>query len=147
MKNTQQENFATEYAWQELYLLTKHWKSDIEFYKDDLKILMKLIHKYSIWITKEENLKKVSKIDSSLHKLVKKFKNLTKSIDKHLEHIAILINDDPFKYDSQKFKDEHVDLENKISKFVKKFRKNKKETFAITEFIVDDEKLMRHLKK
>ena len=145
MKNTQQENFVTEYAWQEIFLLTKHWKSDIEFYKDDLKILMKLINKYSIWITKDENLKKVSEIDNGLHKLVKKCKNLAKSIDKHLEHIAVLINDDPFKYDSQKFKDEHVELENKISKFVKKFRKNKKDTFAITEFIVEDEKLMRHL--
>ena len=145
MKNTQQEKFVSEYAWQELYLLTKHWKSDIEFYKDDLKILMKLIHKYSIWITKEENLKKVSKIDSSLHKLVKKCEDLTISTDKHLEHIAILINDDPFKYDVQKFKVEHVELENKISKFIKKFRKNKKETFAITEYIVVDENLMRHL--
>ena len=145
MRNTQQENFVSEYAWQELYLLTKHWKSDIEFYKDDLKILMKLIHKYSIWITKEENLKKVSEIDNSLHKLVKKCEDLAKSIDKHLEHIAILINDDPFKYDVQKFKSEHVELENKISKFIKKFRKNKKETFTITEYIVDDENLMRHL--
>lgn len=145
MRNTQQENFVSEYAWQELYLLTKHWKSDIEFYKDDLKILMKLIHKYSIWITKEENLKKVSKIDNSLHKLVKKCEDLAKSIDKHLEHIAILINDDPFKYDVQKFKSEHVELEKKISKFIKKFRKNKKETFSITEYIVDDENLMRHL--
>ena len=145
MKNTQQENFVTEYAWQEIFLLTKHWKSDIEFYKDDLKILMKLINKYSIWITKDENLKKVSEIENGLHKLVKKCKNIAKNIDKHLEHIAILINDDPFKYDSQKFKDEHVELENKISKFVKKFRKNKKDTFAITEYIVEDEKLMRHL--
>ena len=146
MKNKQQENFVTEYAWQELFLLTKHWKSDIEFYKDDLKILMKLIHKYSIWITKEENLKKVNKTQNKLLKLSQRCGDLAKSIDKHLEHISILIYDDPFKYDSQKFKDEHEALENEISKFIKKFRKNKKNAFAITEFIVDDERLMHHLK-
>ena len=81
----------------------------------------------------------------TLHKLSEKCDDLTKSIDKHLDHISILINDDPFKYDSQKFKVEHVELENKISKFVKKFRQYKKNTFTITEFIVGDEKLMHHL--
>ena len=39
----------------ELYILTKHWKSDLEFYKDDLRFLHNLVDKYLIWITKKES--------------------------------------------------------------------------------------------
>ena len=144
MKNPTEDNFVVEYTWQELYVLTKHWKSDIQFYKDDLKFLQRLINKYFIWVTKKENVAKVTKIENSLHKLTERCDGLIKSIDKHLEHLSNLIND-PFKYDSQKFKVEHANLENEISEFIKIFREDKKETFAITEYIVDDEKLMRHL--
>ncbi len=28
--------FIQEANWQELYVLTQHWKKDLEFYKDDL---------------------------------------------------------------------------------------------------------------
>lgn len=144
MKNPAEENFVVEYTWQELYILTKHWKSDIQFYKDDIKFLQRLINKYFIWVTKKENIDKVTKIESSLYNLTKKCDSLIKSIDIHLEHLSSLIND-PFKYDSQRFKVEHPKLENDIAAFIKIFREQKKETFAITEYIVDDEKLMRHL--
>jgi len=144
MKNSSEDNFVVEYTWQELYVLTKHWKSDIQFYKDDIKFLQRLIRKYFIWVTKKENIDKVTKIESSLRRINKKCDSLIKSIDKHLEHLSNLIND-PFKYDSQRFKVEHAKLESDISEFIKKFREHKKETFAITEFIVDDEKLMRYL--
>ena len=144
MKNPKEDNFVVEYTWQELYTLTKHWKSDIQFYKEDIKFLQRLIHKYFIWVTKKENIEKVTKIESSLHRLTNKCDNLIKSIDKHLEQLSNLIND-PFKYDSQRLKIEHPKLENDIAEFIKVFREHKKETFTITEYIVDDEKLMRHL--
>ena len=144
MKSQTAEKFVVEYTWQELYMLTKHWKSDIQFYKDDITFLKKLINKYIIWVTKKENIDKVIKMENSLRALSKKCNSLIKNIDKHLVHLSNLIND-PFKYDSQRFKVEHPKLENDISEFIKKFRKDKKETFAITEYIVDDEKLMRHL--
>ena len=144
MKNPTEDNFVVEYTWKELYMLTKHWKSDIQFYKNDIKFLQRLINKYFIWVTKKENIETVTKIESSLHKLTKNCDSLIKSIDKHLEHLSNLIND-PFKYNSQTIKAEHPKLENDIAEFIKIFREHKKDTFAITEYIVDDEKLMRHL--
>jgi len=59
---------------------------------------------------------------------------------KHLSHLAYLI-DDPFKYDSHVFRNEHQKLEDDIVAFVKKFRTNRKEIFTITEHIVKREKL------
>jgi len=145
MKNITEENFVVEYTWQELYVLTKHWKSDIQFYKDDLKFLQKLINKYIIWITKEENLAKVTKTQNELNNVVEQCDTLITNIEHHIKHLADLINN-PFKYDSQEFKEEHTKLEIEIYEFIKTFRKSKTKAFAITEYVVDDEKLTNYLK-
>jgi len=147
MKNTQQlekNELDIESTWQELYIITKHWKSDIQFYKDDLKFLQHLINKYLIWITKKNNLDNVMLIGSNLLKTSKQCEQLNDAIDKHLSHLAGLIKD-PFKNDYQSIKVEHLALEDQFSEFLKLFRKNKKETFAITEYVVDDEQLIHHL--
>jgi hypothetical protein len=49
-----------------------------------------------------------------------------------LKHLAELI-DAPYKYDSHQCRTDHEKLEIEIDDFVKIFRKNKKEIFAITE--------------
>lgn len=147
MKNNQpleKNNFEIETTWQELYIITKHWKSDIQFYKDDLKFLQHLINKYLIWITKKENLDNVMNIGSNLLKTSKSCEQLNDAVDKHLTHLAGLMKN-PFQYDYQSFKIEHMALEDQFSEFLKLFRKNKKATFAITEYVIDDEQLLHHL--
>ncbi len=61
-----------------------------------------------------------------------------------MSHLVELI-DHPFRYDSHQFRMEHKQLENDIAAFVIAFRKNRKETFAITEYIVDSEEMVRQL--
>lgn len=51
--------YINEADWQGLYVLTGHWKSDLEFYRDDLKFLQQLIDKYFIWMVRKENLDEV----------------------------------------------------------------------------------------
>ena len=48
--------------------------------------------------------------------------------------------------DSHKFRTEHEELEDSIADFVKSFRSNRKKVFAITEHVMDSEKLNRLLK-
>ncbi len=69
-KSTQQNKIG-EVNWQELYILTDHWKSDLEFYKDDLRFLHHLIDKYIIWITKDDNLNLVKNIQKNLFEIRK----------------------------------------------------------------------------
>lgn len=135
---------TVEEKWKELYIITKHWKSDIQFYKDDLKFLQHLINKYLIWITKKENLDKVMEIGKNLLTTNKKCNQLNDAIDKHLSHLSDLIKN-PFLYDYQSFKAEHIQLENDTAEFMKLFRKNKKVAFAITEYVIDNEKLVQYL--
>ena len=130
-------------AWEELYVLSQHWKSDLDFYKHEMKFLNKLIDKYFIWMTKDENIDKVRLIIVDLSKLAKQRALLAEALQKHLSHIARIM-ESAFTYDEQSFRDEHVELEEKIATLFKGFRKLKKEVFAITEHVMESERL-KHL--
>ncbi|TYB79512.1 hypothetical protein [Bizionia myxarmorum] len=138
------DNYIQEATWEQLYVLTEHWKSDILFYKDDLRFLHHLIDKYFMWISKKENIDMVSAIEVGLIEMDKKCVSLLESLDKHLHHLAELI-DDPFIFVADTFRVEHEGLEDNLSQFLKDFRKNRKEVFAITEHIIDGEEMLRQL--
>lgn len=131
-------NFNWTADYRELYILTEHWQSDLQFYKGDLYFLYRLIDKYFIWLINEENLAEMRNIASGLSETVKNCDRLLEKTSKHLTHLAELI-DDPFKYDSQKFRNEHEELENEIAAFIKKFWKIKKDTFAVSEQVIEKE--------
>lgn len=127
--------------WQELYILTENLKSDLLFYKDDLRFLQHLIDKYFLWMSKKENIDKVRDVEVNLMEANTQCIALLKRTEIHLTHLANRI-DDAFKYDSHKLRDEHESLEDDISNFVKTFRKNRKEILTITEYVIDNEKFV-----
>ena len=133
-------SYIQDTDWEELYILTKHWKSDLLFYKQDLRFLHKLLNKYVIWITKKENLTAVKNIGQSVLKDKEISEDLIKRVDEHLKHIAQTI-DDPFKHDSRIFRTEHQQLEDEIAKFYKTVRENRQQVFTITEHVIDSESL------
>ncbi|PZX94942.1 hypothetical protein DOS84_05175 [Flavobacterium aquariorum] len=140
------ENFSLrpkgDFTWtakyRELYILTEHWLSDLKFYKEDLHFLYHLVDKYFISLINKENLEEMRNLSSGLSETSINCDRLLEKTSKHLTHLAELI-DDPFKYDSHKFRSEHEELENEISFFVKKFRKIKKETFTDMEPVIQKE--------
>jgi len=146
LRNRPNGNYIFEASWQDLYILTKHWKSDLLFYKDDLRFLDDLIDKYIIWISKEDDLESVNNIRKSIVKTTKECNLLLKGINKHLTHIEGLI-EDAFKYDSHKFRIEHQQLENDITIFLKTFRANRKEVFEVTKHLIESDELIRILTK
>ena len=137
-------SYIHEADWQQLYLLAENWKSELEFYNDDLKFLHHLIDKYFMWISKKENIDLVREIEVGLLEMDNQCGALLNRVNKHLHHLAELI-DNPFAYDSHKFRTEHGQLEDELTKFVKDFRKNRKEVFAITEYVIDGEEIAKHL--
>ncbi|MEP2237154.1 MAG: hypothetical protein ABJI22_02260 [Maribacter sp.] len=143
-RNRPKDNYIHEADWKSLYVLTEHWKSDMAFYNEDLKFLHHLIDKYFMWISKKNNIDMVREIEVSLIDTDKKCDSLVKRIDTHLHHLAELI-DNPFAYDSHTFRTEHEQLENEITDFVKQFRTNRKEVFAITEHVIDGEEMIKRL--
>ncbi len=131
-------DFTWTAEYQQLYILTEHWISDLQFYKVDLRFLHHLIDKYFIWLVQKETLDEMRNLASNLFNTVETCDTLLEKTAKHLSHLAELI-DDPFKYDSHKFRTEHEELENEIAAFIKKFREIKKETFGVSEKVIDKE--------
>lgn len=130
-------DFFAGAEWTQLYALTKHWISDLQFFKDDMNFLNKLIDKYFIWITSDDNMEAVTKIQENLRKTRNKCTDLLVKTEKHLQQLGYMIEKE--KEDSRIFRLEHEHLENEITDFVKDFRKNRREVFHITEHIMDSE--------
>lgn len=126
--------------WQELYVLCEYWKSDLEFYNDDLRFLHHLIEKYFIWITKSENLELAREIKVNLFKVKKKCQDLIDKVGKHIIQLGHQIEKSKMD-DAGIFVMEHEHLENEIADFVKSFRDNRREVFAITNYVIDSEEL------
>ncbi|WP_297694538.1 hypothetical protein [uncultured Eudoraea sp.] len=143
-KSTQENNIG-EVKWQELYILTDHWKSDLDFYKDDLRFLHHLIDKYIIWITKDENLNMVQDIKKNLFEIQNKSADLMKEVNIHQGNLGLMV-ENPVQSSNPQFLEDHGILEDKMANFVKLFRSNRKEVFNITEYIIDSEELPNILK-
>lgn len=143
-RNRPKDNYIQEADWDQLYVLTEHWKSDLLFFLDDLRFLHHLIDTYFLWISKKENIDMVRDIEVNLLDIDKQCAALIEKTNKHLHHLAALV-DDPFLYRSDKFRNEHEILEDELAQFVKNFRANRKEIFTITEHIVNGEMFVRQL--
>lgn len=96
-------------------------------------------------MAKKGNLDEVREIEVALIETGRNCDRLMKRTTKHLTHLGELIND-PFKYDYNVFRTENKKLENDVTAFVKFFRENCKDVFAITEHVIDSEKLCDLLK-
>jgi hypothetical protein len=141
-RNRPNGTYILDANWEELYILTKHWKSDLLFYRDDLNFLDNLIDKYLIWISNKKDSEAVRNIDNSILETAKKCTDLLQRVDKHLTHLANLM-EDPFKYDSHQFRAEHQQLEDDITNFVKTFRNNRKVVFEVTKMVIDSDEFVR----
>lgn len=138
------DDYIMKAEWSQLYILTEHWKSDLLFYRDDLKFLHHLIDRHILWLTRKENLEMVRDIQKKLALARNQCKDLLSRVDTHLEHLSDLM-ENPFTYDSHTFRTEHVKLEGDIADFLKNFRNVKKETFKISEYLIEHEEVAERL--
>jgi hypothetical protein len=133
-------NFFDMASGEQMYTLTKHWQSDMEFYSYEMSFLKKLINKYFIWMSDHKNLDRVRNLVNKLSNLKKEQESLEKSIRKQLNFLQLLL-ENSFSRDQQVFRDDQLILEGKLVDFLKSFKSIKKEVFEITEDALDSEKL------
>lgn len=141
-----QGDFIQQTDWEALYALTKHWRSDLLFYKDDLQFLHHLIDKYFIWITKKDNLEDVQQVGTGILADSKKCTALLEKVDTHLSHLTQLLKE-PSNTEAVIFRKEHQELEDEIANFIKTVRANRKELFVVTEHVLESEQLMHLMAK
>lgn len=139
-RNRPKDNFSHQASWEELYALTKHWISDLEFYQQDLAFLHGLVDKYFIWITDQKNLDSMKHIGGNLLRNETECSDLIKLIGHHLDELGQAV-EHPEKADADELRQNHEELENQMAQIIKEIRTNRKEVFSITEHIMDSEQL------
>ncbi|GGD43340.1 hypothetical protein [Muriicola marianensis] len=130
--------------WYEVYILVNHWKSDLEFYKEDIQFLQQLIQKYLIWITKKENMERVNEIRKKEHELQLRCRQLQDSVKDHLGVIVDAIQGKRT-VSGEEFRTHHSQMEREYAAFIKDFREIRKEVFKVTEYVIDSEELQHIL--
>ncbi|NER09109.1 hypothetical protein SAMN06265375_1011407 [Muriicola jejuensis] len=141
---TENTHTAKKMNWYEVYILANHWRSDLDFYREDIRFLQQLIQKYLIWITKKENLDRVAGIRKKGHELSLRAENLQEAVKRHLSTVVDAIEGKkPVSIDD--FISRHGQLEKEFADFVTDFRENRKEVFKVTEYIMDSEELQHIL--
>ncbi len=130
--------------WYEVYILVNHWKSDLEFYREDIQFLQQLIQKYLIWITNKEYLERVTEIRKKGHDLDQKCRDLQESVKSHLGQIVDAIQGKRT-VSGEEFRTRHGQMESEYAAFVREFRQIRKEVFKVTEYVIDSEELQHIL--
>ena len=132
-------NYLHSANWRELYLLTKHWKSDIKFANYEINFFKGLVDKYFIWVKDKDQTVQVQHLTNILEHLTSELENIDKAITKHLNYIRLFINSN-FSRDEEAFRVEHAMLEDKIVGLMNALRETKREIFNLTEEMLNNEK-------
>ncbi|ELR71979.1 hypothetical protein C900_01974 [Fulvivirga imtechensis AK7] len=140
MRIRPKSDYLKQAGWEELYVLSGHWKSDMDFYSDELNFLSNLLNRYSMWLTENDNIRRVEKVKLKLS-VLQEFKNdLIHCVLKHMRHLKDLM-ENPFSYDEIIFRNEHAELEDDFADFIKAHRTLKREVFSLTSSIVESENI------
>jgi len=135
-----QSDYLYQAKWEALYILAEHWKSDMEFYTDELQFLKGLIDKYFILLIKDDGIQHIQALTSKLSASEQELTQLTSGIKRHLHHLEELI-ENSFVYDQEVFRKEHAQLEDDITKFTESFKLLKKDIFLVTKQLLEEKKI------
>lgn len=152
--NTQSDNSVNTVAttdpaeneWKRLFVITEHWRSDMQFFAHELQFLRSLMDRHFAKLIKEEHIDSTKATVSKLGKLENRRSNCEQKIDRHYHHMTNLI-EDPFPHDAQSYRDEHGRLEAAMADFVKDFRAIKMQVFHLAKQVMDEEKTSHLLSK
>ena len=121
--------------WTELYDLTKHLKTEFDFYRDEISFLRILLDKNLNELTHDISNDELKAITTELTHVDAEYKSICSLINLQLHELKALIEDDEFQ-DEQQFRDEHAQLEDTYSHFVIMLRNLKRNIFFRIEHIM-----------
>lgn len=133
-------NYIQKAHWREIYALTQNWKSELLFFIDERRFFRKLIGIYMERILNRENLDAVREVKMILLETDKKIQDLLRKTNKHLEQLALMV-EDPKRKDARIFRMEHEHLEDEITDFENNFSTLRKDVFTVIESVMQSEKM------
>lgn len=119
-----------------MYTLSEHWRSDLDFFRDERNFLRKLVDRYILWLTDDNNIADARGVFSRLVQLEARRLSIEKQVAAHLSRLTDLLQN-PFAHDHQESRDDHRKIEDAIAEFTNLFRDLKKDVFVLTEKVID----------
>jgi hypothetical protein len=117
---------------EDIRTLTHHWKSDLEFYRDEVKFLMNLIDKYAALMITDEHVSRVKTLEKRLSSAESHLNVLEEKVIEHLSYVDDLI-EGVVRISETAFRFEHAKLENDVAYLVDELRDAKKQIFTASE--------------
>lgn len=127
-------------SWENYYILYQYWRSDLKFYRQELKFFDHLLSKYAIWIENEERLEKVNSLLTDLKVHTKECSEMLEKNELLLSEIQKLMSNH-IPYDPEGLIEEQQELEGQIGEFIKSYRSIKKRVFKLSPEILGSENL------
>ncbi|TAI48426.1 hypothetical protein [Flagellimonas allohymeniacidonis] len=124
---------------EELYASSKEWKSDLDFFREDLQFLRNLMRSYFIWIVEKGNADDIRILNDGLNGLTRKCRCLIKKVDKHMESLVQVFEASYSEY-FQRLSEEHSQLAVEVENLKKEFREVKKDVFVIAQHAIEIKK-------
>src|SRR5687768_12300038 len=81
--------------WPSYHAVAKHWKSDVQFFEDELNFFRLLIDKHLALLIEPGNIEQTRTMVTDVTKLENERTKLDQAIDHHIQHIVLLV-ENPF---------------------------------------------------
>ncbi len=122
--------------WESLYAITRHWQSDLQFYRDEIRFLRNLTDKRLVWVSDDQLIVKLRTLGNTLTELTLERQELEKKLTEHFKRVSAA---DAARLDQalSDFQIEHALLEEDFAAFTRKFRNLKKSLFVLAEQSVE----------
>lgn len=122
--------------WESLYAITRHWQSDLQFYRDEIRFLRNLTDKRLVWVSDDQLIVKLRTVGNTLTELTLERQELEKKLTEHFKRVSAA---DAARLDQalSDFQIEHALLEEDFATFTRKFRNLKKSLFVLAEQSVE----------
>ncbi|MBA4055804.1 MAG: hypothetical protein C0490_13900 [Marivirga sp.] len=129
--------------WESMFVMAEHWKSDMDYFLEELNFFRKLVDKYFLSLIEEKHINNTRHLAAGLAEFDKKRVEIERDLNTNLTQLSNLTQN-PFAQESQVSVELHHKLEGSMSDFVKNFKSLKKEVFMLAENVMESEKA-KHL--
>ncbi len=124
------------------YKIAEQWKSDLEFYNDEVHFLASLVDKNFVYLIDEKEFPNTTKITNRLKETINVCQELLRSTLDYMVTVGSILEKDA----ADSVQDVgHVKLEIKIAAFENSFKSLKREIFSMSKVIMKHEKMKRLL--
>lgn len=126
-----------------MFVIAEHWRSDLDFYLDELNFFRALLDKYLLILIDEKRIDSTRHLVAGLKQFERERLTLESEVKHHMSQLTNLIQN-PFAQESQVSLKMHAKLESAVTDFMKSFKAVKKEVFTLSEKAMESEKA-KHL--